>query len=388
MGILEVAFNMEVLLGIGVVVSFAFAFLLLLIKVPRTEYSIKLATTKNTIAVCLMICGSIFTYTFQQNNDVQDLDYDRFASYMMLIVNAFSSCILSYSLIILLDSNKLDKDRFILNIAIAAGMSILLERSFWWSGMTASKTAVVVSYVFLFLVQCAIYILKFRQTYHQSVKSFEKFYDEDKDNKLKWIRFAFVMMMLTQLFVLVYMLLPHGFMKVYAGWYSLFILYFTSNFISFLGSHKIVLEAFAYKTLSGQDLHLPAFTKKKPEKAKQITDKQLAALEYRLNAWVEEKKFREYDKSKEQIAKELKTTKEIITLYFATIKECDFRTWRTELRIADAKEILLEQPELSTNAVAEMCGFSDRSNFHRQFTKITGLSPKQWRESQISNGKA
>jgi hypothetical protein len=43
-------------------------------------------------------------------------------------------------------------------------------------------------------------------------------------------------------------------MKIYVAFYSLFLLYFTANFISFLGSHKLLLDAFAYKTLSGQDL--------------------------------------------------------------------------------------------------------------------------------------
>jgi two-component system response regulator YesN len=62
----------------------------------------------------------------------------------------------------------------------------------------------------------------------------------------------------------------------------------------------------------------------------------------------------------------------------------DFNTWRTTLRIEDAKIILLDNRELPISLVGEMVGFSDRSNFHRQFTKIAGCSPKKWRESQLS----
>ena len=58
----------------------------------------------------------------------------------------------------------------------------------------------------------------------------------------------------------------------------------------------------------------------------------------------------------------------------------DFKTWRTQLRIEEAKRILLEDKDISINAAGEMAGFSDRSNFHRQFVKIVGCSPKQWRE--------
>ena len=53
----------------------------------------------------------------------------------------------------------------------------------------------------------------------------------------------------------------------------------------------------------------------------------------------------------------------------------------SQLRIEEAKRLLLENPEMSINIIAELSGFSDRSNFHRQFTKIVGCSPKQWRDT-------
>jgi AraC-like DNA-binding protein len=59
----------------------------------------------------------------------------------------------------------------------------------------------------------------------------------------------------------------------------------------------------------------------------------------------------------------------------------DFRTWRTGLRIEEAKRLLLENKEASINIIAEASGFSDKSNFHRQFVKIVGCSPKDWRDS-------
>ena len=107
----------------------------------------------------------------------------------------------------------------------------------------------------------------------------------------------------------------------------------------------------------------------------------MALLENSLDAWVKSKGFREYDKSRDDIVRDLGTTKEMLHLYFATVKGMDFKTWRTELRIEEAKKLLLENKEVSTNIIGEVSGFSDRSNFHRQFVKIVGCSPKQWRES-------
>ena len=50
--------------------------------------------------------------------------------------------------------------------------------------------------------------------------------------------------------------------------------------------------------------------------------------------------------------------------------------------------MLLEDKQASTNLVGEMCGFSDRSNFHTQFVKLVGCSPKKWRETNGKPGNA
>jgi AraC-like DNA-binding protein len=165
-------------------------------------------------------------------------------------------------------------------------------------------------------------------------------------------------------------------------------LYLSSNFISFLGSHKLVLDAFAHKTLSGEDIiQMINNSKRRKDKGAQglgglsVNESEYRKLEKALDKWVEEKRFREYDKSREEIARELNTTKDILHHYFMSRKGVDFKTWRTMLRIEYSKHLLLEDKNVSINIIAEAAGFSDRSNFHRQFVKLMGCSPKQWRES-------
>ena len=382
-GLASLVFNAELSLTIAIVTSFILAFLLFLINVPGSEHSRKLIKAKNTIAMCFFISSILFfvcyTYSGIKNFEV-------FSSLMMFVVTAISSAILSFSLMNLLEDG--DNDKFFINVTIIAIFSCILMRSFWMEH-GAMRWAILIGSVVLYIVNCIIHIVLFHRTYLRSVQKLEQYYDEEENNKMKWIRFCYIMMMLTQMFVLVYMLLPRGFMKIYTLWYVLFMVYFSANFISFLGSNKLLLDAFAYKTLSGQEIMERIERRKRMKKGakeaqpldSQVTEQELNRIEHALDKWVKEKRYREYDKTREQIAKELNTSKEMLHLFFVTRMSVDFKTWRTRLRIEEAKLLLLENQEMSINIVAELSGFSDRSNFHRQFTKIVGCSPKQWRES-------
>ena len=382
-GLLEVVFNVELALIIDIITAFILGFLLFLIKVPNTEYSRKIAKTKNTIAACYMVCFGLF-YVCLRFSGIEN--YEDFSSMMLLVVTAISSAILSFSLINLLDETQSDNDKFYLNVGLVILLSVIFMRSFWWE-QGWKRILVHAGYIIFFMLQCLGHIMVFRRIYRDSRHKVEQYYDEDEDQKVKWIHFCYTIMMLTQMFILVYRLFPSGVMKVYNIWYSIFLLYFAANFISFLGSHKLMLDAFAYKALSGQELKMIGRNRKKKDEHKtddkhlNLNEAEIKKLERALEQWVVQKRFSEYDKSREEVARELGTTKEFLHMYFTVYKSLDFKTWRTELRVEEAKRLLLENKELSTNVVGEVAGFSDRSNFHRQFVRLVGCTPKQWRES-------
>ena len=389
-GLHEVVFNVELTLGIDTISAFIFAFLLFLIKVPKTEYSRKIAQAKNTIATCFLIGSALFfTCLRYSGSELVGDSFDEFSSMMMFVITSMSSVVLSFSLINLLDEKFIENDRFYLNVGLVAVLSVVFMRSFWMEKGSLWRIVIHATYLIIFILQCVTHIIAFRRRYKEGLRKLEQYYDEDEDKKLKWIHFCYVIMMLTQMFILVYRLFPTGLMKVYNVWYALFMLYFSANFISFLGSHKLMLDAFAYKALSGQDIaKKPRDVSRKEDVSSEEAGEvesyvavEFRNLELKIQQWVRQKRYTEYDKSREDVAKEMNTTREMLHSYFTSRMGVDFKTWRTQLRIEEAKRILLEDKDISINAAGEMAGFSDRSNFHRQFVKIVGCSPKQWRES-------
>ena len=387
----------QLIVGVG---SSVLAVLLMLIKIPSSDYSEKLAKSKLAIVVSFMICGFMMFYTMAQYGKDYIWDWELLTMLMIYIVVHFSTAIISYSMIALLKTERHRyQNLYLPGLFFSALISFMLLESYKSGNLNYFWTMCITA-LSAFLIQSVTYIVYFDKAYKQSLKEFESYYDDDADHKLKWVRFCYVISMLTNLFVLVYLLLywflPHkmAVASLYTFWYLIYMLYLTSNFLSFLGSHRLVLDAFAYKTLSGQDLmrRINESRKKKARKAKgkelqdevhlsDNTEAGLARLEKALEKWVADKRYREYDKTRDDIARELRTSKDLLHLYFSTRMGVDFRTWRTNLRIEEAKTLLLENKDASINIIAEASGFSDKSNFHRQFVKIVGCSPKEWRDS-------
>ena len=103
-------------------------------------------------------------------------------------------------------------------------------------------------------------------------------------------------------------------------------------------------------------------------------------LQKALAAYVENQGWREPMRTVGEAAERLGTDTHTLHRYFQERVGVDFRTWRTRLRLEDAKRLLSETPALQPAVAARLCGFSNRSNFSRQFLAYTGLTPAQWQK--------
>ncbi len=365
---------------IAMIVSASLAVEMLLIKVPHTEHATRLTRAKSLVALSYLFCAFIFGYTLS-HHDIEQ--YGLFSAMTLLINVAFSTATLSFSLINLLGHRYVDFSKLMVSIFAIFIVSMALIEVFF-NGEKNVFNIVLVTSIAMFTSMCIYYIIIFDKWYRHSIMLLEKYYDEDEEHKLKWIKFCFILAMLTEMFVLVYLFFLRGFMFIYIGFYILFLLYFAGNFISFIGSHKLLLDAFGHWTISqaNKSSKKKRTARKKKKAAGTVSIDELGSVKPLLDEWVRQKRYREYDKSREEIAAEIGTSKELLNQYFAQEMGKDFRTWRTELRIEDAKALLLSDKKMSSNLIGEMVGFSDRSNFHRQFTRLVGCSPKKWRETE------
>ena len=111
--------------------------------------------------------------------------------------------------------------------------------------------------------------------------------------------------------------------------------------------------------------------------------KTLAKVGKRLELWIGEGKHHEYYDSMDDILEELGLTKEELSFYCSRVLKKKFLTWRKELRIEDAKKLLLKHPEAPACHIGYVVGFGDKSNFRQQFRSVAGCTPTEWREKNL-----
>lgn len=83
-----------------------------------------------------------------------------------------------------------------------------------------------------------------------------------------------------------------------------------------------------------------------------------------------------------QLAQLLGTNRNTLSATINQNEGKNFNTFINELRIAEAKGIMRENPSLTLADICTRVGYSDQTNFSRHFKEITGTSPVAWKVSQ------
>lgn len=87
----------------------------------------------------------------------------------------------------------------------------------------------------------------------------------------------------------------------------------------------------------------------------------------------------------EQLAGTLGINKNSLSKAINTMEGVNFNTFIGRLRIAEAQAIMNDAPSTSFAELAAMVGFSEQSNFSRQFKAITGFTPSEYRRNLTSS---
>lgn len=113
-----------------------------------------------------------------------------------------------------------------------------------------------------------------------------------------------------------------------------------------------------------------------------LTDEQKENIMRLIADWRQQQGFGSSDLNSSILASRLNIPKRLLIQYLREVEGKTFRIWLSDLRLEEAKKLILKHPEYSNETIAETCGFS-RSHLQVKFKESTGLTTNDWREAHI-----
>ncbi len=104
-----------------------------------------------------------------------------------------------------------------------------------------------------------------------------------------------------------------------------------------------------------------------------------AAYRAILDAWLEkEKPYRNPDFQLQDLRQVLPMNRTYLSQFINAEYGCSFYHWVNGLRVAEAKRLIAEHPDMTLEEVSKHCGFSSRRLFTQIFARETEVTPREW----------
>lgn len=145
-----------------------------------------------------------------------------------------------------------------------------------------------------------------------------------------------------------------------------FVIFFCHLFVSILN----YAMHFEKNTLAQQAVVLSGRQKRKRK------------IEEEIQQWIKKKRYMKTQLTLNEVALQLHTNRTYLSQYLNMELNMPFGTWLSQLRLNEAKQMLIDEPSLSITEAAQTCGFSSVSNFSHLFSALEGMTPQQWRVSK------
>ena len=346
------------------------------IRVERLTFNLHLSRAFMVCAYFMLAIALFLSHVYQDGGDI------KFNVISTPVVSALQSMFFTFTLLSILLPTYITRRQILWHVTIVCGDVILyLLAAFSIENYHIVVIIGVLSYICLLIFYTRLFIKK----YALSLRQLEEYYDEDEQGRLSWVKKSFFAALAIGIIASISTYFPfwvdYWFVASYIAFYMWFVIRF-ANYVTkidfYLSASSSQPDEIAVTTNELGEIESERCLDNDPVKKQQ--------LEKALEQWVLDGGYTKADVSTEEIAKLLSTNLHCLRRFFHDHMSSDFRTWRNELRIRKAQELIADHPNVSLNKIAQQVGFATRSNFYSYFKKITGQSPADYRD-QIAAGK-
>ncbi len=176
-------------------------------------------------------------------------------------------------------------------------------------------------------------------------------------------------------------------LSIYIGVAFIWLAYFTVAYTSYIVgalSFTFVLYLIILLLFFKNNQSTTFFEEKDRYKNKELNDNIIEDIKQKILLIREKELFLNPNLTLDETAKELKTSKHLLSQYLNERLGKSFTYFINEYRIEKAKELLQSQTNYTIEGLGYDSGFNSKSSFFATFKKITGKTPSEYQKSHAN----
>ncbi|MDO9254130.1 MAG: AraC family transcriptional regulator [Bacteroidales bacterium] len=223
-----------------------------------------------------------------------------------------------------------------------------------------------VTFFAFYLYQILHYCVIFSKSLGKYNISIDNYFSETGKVKLKWVKVAFFSALIIGLMAIIFQTWPSIMSdNIFTTILVIFYTVFAINFINYKKIYHIIEPAFATTQHNGIEF----------EKTLKKTSWDLYKQKILLN-----KIYLKEGITLIEMAQSLNVGRTTLSNFINKEENQNFNNWINQLRISEAKNLMTTNPAFPISYIAMKTGYSEQSNFSREFKQVTGETPSAWRK--------
>jgi len=245
-----------------------------------------------------------------------------------------------------------------------------------WAEVGASACYAVMQ--LYYSVQCMHEMRRIRQ-------AMDNYYDNDMDHLIQWMQLSIIVLTLMAALIPVIIFGNGLWLAPFALLIFGCVFYLVDSFCLYAASSAPARVCDAEENASHEDEERREVNEELTtvNGASEPTDDVLQHVEEAVNLWVADGSYLRSGIKMPVAAEAIGVPRYLLSAWLKKRKNCTYASWMNNLRIDAAKRVLTDHPDWNNEAVAQHCGFSDRSYFQKKFKEATGLTPADYLETTL-----
>lgn len=251
----------------------------------------------------------------------------------------------------------------------------------------ALQLAEYVGAVLFLLLMCYLFILQHRE-YRRLQQAVDEYYDRERKDLLRWMGLSVSVMPMFALFI-PFVIFFHGLpLVVFSVFFFFFVFYIVISLYSYGISEDSgrVEEAEGSEEMTAKSETSTSATEGTEDDAATpaghtlLDSEQLQHIGQELKRWAEGGGSRQHNLTLSIVSRQINVPMKHLQLWLRQSEHKKLTTLMNFLRVEDAKNVMVEHPDWSSESIADYCGFSSRQYFHQMFVQYTGTTPAKYQK--------